>query len=172
VDLRDCMRHAGNPLLKLSARPQPPFSGENRRVSATGPSPDLANWIERYGRAWEDADADGAAALFTEDAVYRSSPFREPHVGRDAIRAYSADATGTRTRVRFGRPVEEANRAAVEWWATYIEAEEGEITLPGCLILQFASDGRCEELRETWNYAAGAQRPPPGGVIRNRSERV
>ena len=45
-------------------------------------------WLERYRIAWEEGDADAAAALFTEDAVYRSSPFREPQVGQDGIRAY------------------------------------------------------------------------------------
>jgi uncharacterized protein (TIGR02246 family) len=81
---------------------------------------DVEAWLERYRRAWEEGDADAAAALFTEDAVYRSSPFREPHVGRAAIRDYWANATGTQcgTRVLIGRPVIDGDRVAVEWWAT------------------------------------------------------
>jgi hypothetical protein len=43
-------------------------------------------WLERYRTAWEQADPDAAAALFTEDAVHRSSPFREPHLGQDGVR--------------------------------------------------------------------------------------
>src|SRR5262249_1093956 len=35
-------------------------------------------WIERYRRAWETADADEVVDLFTPDASYRSSVFREP----------------------------------------------------------------------------------------------
>ena len=39
-------------------------------------------WIERYRRAWETADADEVVALFTPDAWYWSSVFREPYRGR------------------------------------------------------------------------------------------
>ena len=46
----------------------------------------LDQWIERYRRAWETADADEVIDLFTPDAFYRSSAFRAPHIGSDAIR--------------------------------------------------------------------------------------
>jgi hypothetical protein len=45
-------------------------------------------WVERYRRAWETADADEIVDLFTPDASYRSSVFREPYVGSAAIRQY------------------------------------------------------------------------------------
>jgi SnoaL-like domain len=96
--------------------------------------------------------------------VYRSSPFREPHRGQDGIRDYWANATATQsnTRVRMGRPIVDRDRAAVEWWTTYTGADEGEGTLPGILILRFARDGRCAELREAWNWELGTHEPPPG----------
>jgi hypothetical protein len=52
-------------------------------------------WIERYWRAWETADADDVVDLFTPDASYRSSVFREPYVGRDTIRHYWRHGAGT-----------------------------------------------------------------------------
>ena len=81
---------------------------------------ELADWIEGYRRAWEQNDADLLLTLFTEDAFYRSSPFREPNL------------------------------------------EEGTITLPGCLLLQFAPDGRCFDLREYWNVQDGTVSPYQG----------
>jgi ketosteroid isomerase-like protein len=119
--------------------------------------------LEHYRVAWEQGDADAAAALFTEDAVYRSSPFREPHIGQDGIRDYWAQATGSQsnTRVKIGRPVTQGHKTAVEWWAT-MRDEGTEITLPGILFLRFAPDGRCEELRETWNYTEEILPPHPG----------
>jgi hypothetical protein len=45
-------------------------------------------WIDRYQRAWEAADAGEVVDLFTADSSYRSSLFREPYIGSDAIRQY------------------------------------------------------------------------------------
>ena len=119
-------------------------------------------WIEAYGRAWKAREPD-AAALFTEDAVYRAHPFREPHRGTEGIRAYWAQATATQAdvRVRFGVPIVSGERVAVEWWTT-MRAEGEEVTIPGCLLLRFARDGRCEELREYWHVEPGRHEPPAG----------
>jgi SnoaL-like domain len=124
---------------------------------------EVDEWLERYRRAWETADPDAAAALFTEAVVYRSSPFREPHVGRDGIREYWERATGDQSdvAVRFGRPITEGNRTAVEWWTT-MRDERTEVTLPGILFLRFAPDGRCEELREAWMVAEERLEPYSG----------
>ena len=124
---------------------------------------EVDEWLERYRSAWESADPDAAAALFTEDAVYRSSPFREPHVGHDGIREYWTRATGSQSdvTVKIGLPITEGNRTAVEWWTT-MRDETTEITLPGILFLRFAPDGRCEELREAWMVAEERLDPHPG----------
>jgi hypothetical protein len=120
-------------------------------------------WIEAYGRAWEDRDPDAAAALFTEEAVYRAHPFREPHLGTVGVRTYCAQATATEAdlQVRFGAPILSGEKVSVEWWTT-MWAEGEEITIPGCLLLRFAPDGRCEELREYWHVEPGRHEPPDG----------
>lgn len=121
-------------------------------------------WIERYRRAWESGDDDDIVGLFTPDAIYRSSVFREPHVGSDAIRAYWQWGAGTQREVAvlMGRPLITGERLAVEWWTTMIDPDDGEITLPGCLLLRFAADGRCTDLWEYWQFQPGKQAPPPG----------
>jgi SnoaL-like protein len=121
---------------------------------------DLETWITGYGRAWETADEDLIASLFTEEASYRSSPFREPYVGHDAIRAYWRRGAGTQrgTKVRMGRPFGSGQRVAVEWWAT-LSDDDGEVTLPGCLLLRLEPDGRCSDLREYWNAEDGHREP-------------
>jgi hypothetical protein len=40
---------------------------------------DLTTWLEAYRRAWEDRDADAAAALFAEGSTYRSNIFEDPY---------------------------------------------------------------------------------------------
>jgi SnoaL-like domain len=120
-------------------------------------------WIAAYGRAWVGRDPEAAVALFTEDAVYRSSPFREPHLGSQGIRDYWTRATSTQEELdlHFGEPVVEGRKVVVEWWA--IMRDQGAwITLPGCLLLRFADDGRCVELREYWHVEDGRHEPHPG----------
>ena len=124
---------------------------------------DVCAWIDAYGRAWRGRDPDAAARLFSDDATYHSHPFREPHVGRDGIRRYWELATASQEDLdlSFGEPVVEDDRAAVEWWARMRDDGE-EITLPGILVLRFAADGRCEELRECWHVEPGRHEPPDG----------
>ena len=121
-------------------------------------------WIECYRRAWETANADEVVGLFTPDASYRSSLFREPLLGREAIRQALQRGAGTQQEVavRMGRPLITDDRVAVEWWTTIIDPDEGEITLPGCLLLRFAPDGRCQDLWEYWQVQPGRQDPSVG----------
>ena len=68
--------------------------------------PSVHDWIKAYGRAWEDRDDHAVGELFTPGAIYRSHPFREPLRGRDAIRTYWRQATGSLTGISltFGPP--------------------------------------------------------------------
>ena len=143
-------------------------------------SMDVQRWLDAYAEAWRTRDPEAAAAIFTEDSIYRSHPFRAPHRGQDGVRAYWAKATEDQRGLdlRFGTPVVEGNRVAVEWWAVMRvvlpgegegkgegdgEGErEGIGTLPGCLFLTFASDGRCRELREYWHWKDEEVIPPEG----------
>jgi len=122
------------------------------------------DWIEGYGRAWESGDDQAVGELFTHDAIYWSHPFRRPFHGREAIRAYWRQATGSLTSIslEFGHPVTEGARAAVEWWAI-LRSKQGTATLPGALILRFDQHGSCEELREYWHLDEDHAIPAPDG---------
>jgi hypothetical protein len=123
---------------------------------------DLETWIETYRRAWEEADDEAVMGLFAEDSTYRSNIFEEPHVGRDGVGTYWREVTSTQrnARVRMGRPIVDGRRVAVEWWTT-MESSGEDITLPGCLLLQFDDEGLCLSLHEHWEFAEGTREPPP-----------
>ena len=114
-------------------------------------------WIEGWTRGWEAGDADAIGALYAADAVYRSHPFREPErSARDyAVRAFSDEEL---VECRFGDPVVDGDRAAVEYWAV-LEAEGEEETLAGVALLHFGPDGRVVEQRDYWAMKLG--RTPP-----------
>ena len=136
-----------------------------RRVRALEDELAIHRQIVRYGLAVDVGDADAAAALFTEDSLYRAHPLQDPHRGQEGVHGYWSDVTATQDRVdvRMGRPVESSDgrRAGVEFWVRMLNSG-AEVTLIGILFLRFAEDGRCEELRETWLFEAGDHAPHEG----------
>ena len=123
----------------------------------------LDDWIEGYRLAWVNRDAEAAAALFTEDATYRSNIFEEPHHGRAGVKAYWESVTSTQSEVAvmMGSPFVDGSRVAVEFW-TMMEVGGDEVTLPGCLLLDFDGEGFCRRLREYWHFNPGRREPPQG----------
>jgi SnoaL-like domain len=125
----------------------------------------VQEWTDAYAQAWRDRDADAVTALFTDDCLYRVHPLQEGHRGTEGVRAYWTSATSTQDGpdVRMGTPVESADgrRAAVEFWVRMVNAG-AEVTLVGILMLRFAEDGRCEELREAWFFEPGDHAPHDG----------
>ncbi len=125
----------------------------------------VQQWVDAYAQAWRDRDADGAAKLFTDDCVYREHPLQDPYRGAEGVRSYWANVTSTQDRVdvRMGRPVEAADgrRAAVEFWVRMLSSGS-EVTLIGIMLLRFAEDGRCEELREAWLFEPSDHAPHEG----------
>ena len=129
-------------------------------------------WIAEYFRCWKERDADHLVELFTKDAIYRSDPFREPHVGSEEIHRYWSNSTSTQAGFRhwIGVVGVDGDRAWVEWWATWTEGNEP-YTLPGCLLLRFSPDGRCSELREYWHVDHTLRDPPPGWLAPDLPQR-
>jgi hypothetical protein len=124
---------------------------------------DVGSWLEAYRQAWEEKDAEAAAGLFAETATYRANIFEEPYVGRDGVREYWRTVTATQedVRVMMGRPFADGSRVAAEFWTT-MRNDGADITLPGCLLLDFDEDGLCLALREYWHVGSGRTEPPPG----------
>jgi hypothetical protein len=57
-------------------------------------------WAERYQQAWENDDADAAAALNAPGCIFRSAPFREPEPPRSFTTRVFPEAGAE--AVRFG----------------------------------------------------------------------
>jgi ketosteroid isomerase-like protein len=117
-------------------------------------------WADRYRAAWEAGDAEAAAALYAPDCVFRSAPFRETepplsYTTREFPEARAED-------VHFGEPVEEGDRATVEWWATLVLPDGEEQALAGCSVLRFDEQGLVSEARDYWHLEPGRLQPPPG----------
>ena len=118
-------------------------------------------WIRNYTKAWLKKDTKAITSLFTEDATYHSHPFRPVTQGRKSILDYTLGAldVGQVYEVRFGKPVVEGSRAAVEYWTTMREKVE-DVTLAGCVMLRFAKSGLCKELHDYWVLQRGKIQAP------------
>lgn len=123
----------------------------------------VRDWAEAYRAAWENTDSDAAAALFTEDAAYRSLIYEEPHRGRSGVVDYWTGVTSNQSdvTVRMGQPFVDDSKATVEFWTT-MAIEGAPVTLAGCLLLEFDDTGLCSDLREYWNFTDGTHQPPAG----------
>ncbi|OLE17913.1 MAG: hypothetical protein AUG88_05495 [Actinobacteria bacterium 13_1_20CM_4_68_12] len=73
-------------------------------------------WAEAYERAWRAGDGEAAAALYAEDCIFRSHPFRELEDARAYMRRVVPEAEAP--EVWFGEPVEDGLVAeARDCWA-------------------------------------------------------
>jgi SnoaL-like protein len=115
-------------------------------------------WAEVYERAWRAGDGEAAAALYAEDCVFRSHPFRELEDARAYMIRVVPEAEAP--EVRFGAPVEDGDRAAIEYWALLVGPDGSESTIAGCHVVRFREDGLVAEARDYWHLEPGHRRTP------------
>ena len=114
----------------------------------------FAAWLDRYKAAWEQRDPGAAAALFTEDASYRETPYDPPFEGRAEIEAYWAKAVGGQCDVRFSAKILAcaADRGLCHWHATFTAIEGGAtIDLDGIFHCRFADPNLVATFEEWWH---------------------
>lgn len=118
-------------------------------------------WAATWRGAWEALEAEPILRLYADDALLSTAPFREPYVGREAIRSYVERVFGEEEdpRVWVGAPIVDGDRAAISWWASLRE-EGADTTLAGTSVLRFDADGLVVEQWDTWNVLDGRTDPP------------
>ena len=118
------------------------------------------HWAEVWSVAWPARDTEAIAALYADDAVYRALAFRAPDLGLTGVRRYLDENFAVESEIEcwFGEPVVAGDRAAVEWWGSWIE-QGGELTLAGTTLLRFGADGKVVDHRDYWNEVE--RREPP-----------
>ncbi|CAN5607798.1 hypothetical protein BH24ACT26_BH24ACT26_08730 [soil metagenome] len=135
----------------------------DRSASSDGTTQAARRWSQGWADAWRRRDAEAVSLLYSEDARFRSHPFREPLQGREGILAYARQAFGDEDRAdpRFGAPLTEGANAVVEYWTTMVEAGQ-EVTLAGCSLLCLDARGLTRSQRDYWHMTRGISPPPQG----------
>jgi uncharacterized protein (TIGR02246 family) len=75
-------------------------------------------WAATWTAAWQAHDVEAVVALYAEDCVHRSTPFRPPHRGRQAVRDYVTQAFADEQRIDDVRFDPRSSRATVPVWST------------------------------------------------------
>jgi hypothetical protein len=116
-------------------------------------------WAETWARAWPVHDVAAIAALYADDAGYRSLAFAPA----TTVERYLPETFAGESEVecRFGEPVAAADRAAVEWWASWLEAGTP-VTLAGVSVLRFDAAGLVVDQRDYWNELDRREAPYAG----------
>jgi hypothetical protein len=118
-------------------------------------------WAETWERAWPAKDAEAIAALYADGAAYRSHPMRDPEPGGALGYTGRQLALEDAIECRFGAPIAAGDRAAVEWWASWVE-DDREMTLAGATVLRFDRDGLVVEHVDYWVERDGRLAPFTG----------
>jgi SnoaL-like protein len=101
-----------------------------------------------WERGWRDHDVERIDALYADACVFRSAPFRATQVPREFVEWAFSDEESA--EVRFGDPIVEGERAAVEWNAVST-LKSGEVErLAGVSVLRFDADGLVVEECGYW----------------------
>jgi SnoaL-like domain len=118
-------------------------------------------WARTWERAWPAKDAEAIAGLYADGAIYRSHPMRDPEPGSALSYTRSQFELEDAIECRFGAPIATGDRAAVEWWASWIESGR-DVTLAGTTVLRFDGEGRVVEHVDYWVEREGRIAPFPG----------
>jgi ketosteroid isomerase-like protein len=115
-------------------------------------------WVDAWQSAWPASDPEPLEAVYADDVVFYSHPFRP----RESWRAYAewAFVGQAEAECRFGEPLVAGDMAAVEWWGA-VTANDGSVeTVAGTSLLRFGADGRVVEQRDAWAGKAGRHELP------------
>jgi hypothetical protein len=116
-------------------------------------------WVEAWTSGWPRRDPEPIAAQYADGATYRALAYREPDNAFEYLQRVFAEETDI--ECRFGEPIVSVKRAAVEWWASWIE--DGRLlTMAGVTMLRFDDDGAVVDHRDYWNEAPGRVEPYAG----------
>jgi len=116
------------------------------------PGEAVRRWIDGWSRGWRALDPEPVIALYAENCLFLSHPFRKDESPRD----YVVRALGEEEWAEpwFGEPLVDGDRAAVEWWA-FVREDGKDVTLAGTSLLRFDQDGLVVEQRDAWAVADG-----------------
>jgi ketosteroid isomerase-like protein len=109
---------------------------------------DLEDWVRRYVDAWESNDPEEIGALFADDALYYTAPYRQPWSGRDGIVEEWLDRKDEPGEWRFSWEVlgVDGDLGFIKGVTTYADGDD----YSNLWVIRLSDDGRASEFTEWW----------------------
>ncbi len=126
-----------------------------------GPADAAARWARTWHDAWEQLDVEPIVALYADEVVFSSQPFRAPYHGRAGVREYVAAAFASEAgpRAWISDPIVDGDRASISWWCA-VREDGADVTLAGTSVLRFDAHGLVVEQWDAWNLSDRRTDPP------------
>jgi len=115
-------------------------------------------WADVWAAAWPAGDVERIAGLYATDVIFLTLPFRENRPPRDYVTEVFDDQA--EAECRFGRPLVDGDRAAVDWWGVIASRDGSVETIAGTSLLRFDPDGLVVEQRDAWESVPGRRELP------------
>jgi ketosteroid isomerase-like protein len=122
------------------------------------PSEAARRWAAVWTAAWPAGDVDAIAALYAPQSVFYSHPFRQRQGPAEYVQWAFSDQEAA--ECRFGEPLVDGARAAVDWWAVVTSKDGSQQSLAGTSLLRFDDAGLVVEQRDAWADSAGRHELP------------
>lgn len=111
-------------------------------------------WLEDYGKYWENKEPDEFGLLFSDDAIYKWTPFDTPLRGRTQIIQEVTRAISTQSEIDFHYEVLSFDGIVglAHWTCHVTRTISGRrFTLDGILAVGFDDEGKCNDFKEWWH---------------------
>ena len=96
--------------------------------------------------------------LYAAGAILHLLPFREHRPPREYVtEAFDDQAEAV---CRFGSPIVDGDRAAVDWWGVITSRDGSVESIAGTSLLRFGDDGSVVEQRDAWESVPGHRELP------------
>jgi ketosteroid isomerase-like protein len=115
--------------------------------------------IAAFGKGWEKGRPEQILEIFSDNAVFQSSPFEAKLTGKDEIAAYWRDTPTEQSEVqfRFGEIYAVGPWFSTEFKCTFRRRRTGQwVDVRGALFCETA-DGKITEMRMYWDRAVGSR---------------
>jgi ketosteroid isomerase-like protein len=122
----------------------------------------VADWLERYERAWRSPGTAAVRELFTDEATYQLDPYDDPIAGIDAIAAMwerEREGPDEQFTMRSEIVAVEGETAVVRVEVRYRTPAERDYR--DLWVLRLRDDGRCSAFEE-WPFWPERSRIAPG----------